>query len=324
MLHHVYSWSRIVGESSNVLRTHDQGHAAAAIDTDNATRRTKWRGRHITSGPGTDLRSATKLDDFLRLDDATSDSGLEASGQKDSEHGLRDIHLEEARDSPNTMFLQLYGVEETWLSLISQTTRLANTTDGLDRSKQKGDPKLSEVLDRRKKRLESMVCSFAAESKATVAPRPLRVDMEIDVYDEIETPRSCMVRALNGALVIFFYRRISNVHPWILQAHVRNVAQALRDFDNSCGIFNIDGPGSPWPVFMAGCEAVAKPDREYFSEWLDRAFAKTGFDRFKTIKACMEEVWQKRDHFSQGKGKGTQSITWVDICKEKHIYVLLS
>ena len=99
-----------------------------------------------------------------------------------------------------------------------------------------------------------------------------------------------MVRALNSALVIIFYRRIRNVHPWILQEHVKSVVQALQDCDISCQTFGVEGPGCPWPVFMAGCEAIAPLQQDYLSQWLQHAFAKTGFARFPTIKSCMEEV----------------------------------
>lgn len=44
-------------------------------------------------------------------------------------------------------------------------------------------------------------------------------------------PSEAILRALNSALVIFFNRRIRDVHPLISQVHVNEVINALRDFD---------------------------------------------------------------------------------------------
>ena len=273
-------------------------------------------------------RHNSKLDDFLLLDSDAPDSDVDTSVQKDSEKGLRDIHLQDPREYSGTMYLQLYGISETWLSLVSQTTRLANVMDSLDDSKKRKDVELLESLERRKQRLEHMVCSFAETNKPINASTSQQAVEEnhhdLNAPSQTKASRSCMVRALNSALVIFFYRRILKVHPWILQDHVKSVIQALQDFDTSCQ--TREGPGSVWPVFMAGCEAIAPYQRDYLSQWLDRALAKTGFARFKTIKSCMLEVWEKRDKFGQRKDKGLRGKvwSWVDVSRERNMYLLLS
>ena len=62
------------------------------------------------------------LDDFLRVDAHEGDSGTDSDEYKDDEVGIRDIHLEDMRPWSNTMYLQIYGIPETRLSLVSQTT----------------------------------------------------------------------------------------------------------------------------------------------------------------------------------------------------------
>ena len=330
MLHHLYTWSRIVGESSYVLRNHDQTQIAASIGSYSTSLRKRRAGRQSVDATESDSQIGhnSKLDDFLRLDSDAPESDVDTSAQKDSERGLRDIHLEDPREYSGTMYLQLYGISETWLSLVSQTTRLANVMDSLDESKKRKDVELLGSLERRKQRLEHMVCSFAETNKPINASTPQQPVEEnhhdLNAPSENETPRSCMVRALNSALVIFFYRRILKVNPWILQEHVKSVVQALQDFDTSCQ--TSEGPGCVWPVFMAGCEAIAPDQRDYLSQWLERAFAKTGFARFKTIKSCMLEVWEKRDKFSQRKDKSLRDKmwSWIDVSRERNIYLLLS
>ena len=329
MLHHLYTWSRIVGESSYVLRNHDQTQIATAIGSYSISSRKRRPGRRSVDASESDQSGHnSKLDDFLRLDSDAPESDVDISAQKDSDKGLRDIHLEDPREYSGTMYLQLYGISETWLSLVSQTTRLANVMDSLDESKKKKDVELLESLERRKQRLEHMVCSFAETNKPINGSMHQQTVEEnhhnLNAPSENEIPRNCMVRALNSALVIFFYRRIPKVHPWILQEHIKSVVQALQDFDTSCQIS--EGPGCVWPVFMAGCEATAPYQRDYLSQWLERAFAKTGFTRFNTIKSCMLEVWERRDNFSQRKDKSLRDKvwSWIDVSRERNIYLLLS
>ena len=333
MLHHMYTWSRIIGESSYVLRNHDQSQIATAIGSYSNSSRKRRAGHRSVEAIESDPRLGhyPKLDDFLRLDQDAPESDVDTNAQKEGDKGLRDIHLEDPREYSGTMYLQLYGISETWLSLVSQTTRLANVMDSLDGSNKRKDVELLESLERRKQRLEHMVCSFAETNKPINASTPQLASDDENQYgpnapSEKETPRSCMVRALNSALVIFFYRRIRNVHPWILQEHVKSVVQALQDFDISCQTFGVEGPGCPWPVFMAGCEAIAPLQRDYLLQWLQHAFAKTGFARFPAIKSCMEEVWKKRDSLNQRKDKSSRDkvCSWIHVSREQNIYVLLS
>lgn len=69
------------------------------------------------------------LDDFLRLQPHASDSDLEIEELKEYEAGRLGMYLEDSRESLNALFPQVYGIPETWLSLVSQVTRLANLLD---------------------------------------------------------------------------------------------------------------------------------------------------------------------------------------------------
>ena len=332
MLHHSHTWSRIVGESSYVLQNYDQSQIAAAIESYSSS--SNKRRSICRSAEATELNSRLshnpKLDDFLGLDSDAPESDVDVNAQKESDKGLRDIHLEDPREWAGGMYLQLYGISETWLKLVSQITRLANVMDSMDESNKRKDVAVLESLERRKQRLEHMVCYFAEinEPLSTKTSQPVSAGTTHDLNTPSgkETLRSCMVRALNSALVIFFYRRILNVHPWILQEHVKGVVQALQDFDTSCQTLEVEGPGCPWPVFMAGCEAIAPHQRDYLSQWLERAFVKTGFPRFKTIRSCMLEVWERRDKSSQQNDKSSREKlwSWIHISREQNLYLLLS
>ncbi|KAJ3535676.1 hypothetical protein NM208_g7044 [Fusarium decemcellulare] len=292
LLHHTYTWNRIVGESTYVLRDHERN------GEEQPWRPSKgWSGRHHKRRTVPNL----KLDDFLHLEPPP----LETEAAEGCER-LHDIHLTRHQGKSESTFMMLYGISETWLSLLSQTTRLANQMEALKAGAESRDVQLVEYLERRKELLEHKICSFASKSPAA--------------QQDSSLARNHLVQALNFALVIFFYRRIHNVSPYILQDYVQRIIRALKDFPTCCESGACEGPGSPWPAFMAGCEALDTEQRNFFSDWFDRAFAKTGFERLVTAKGCMVEVWKRRDRFLED----GRDWTWVHVSKDQGLYVLLS
>lgn len=326
MLHHVYTWLRIVGESTYVL--HDYNSWESLIEKTHPQHSRMSKEPRSCFGVSRSGHNA-RLDDFLRLDAVQGDGDTDFEEPKDRETGLMDIHLEDPREDSESLYLQIYGVPETWLTLVSQTTRLANVIDTIKLS---GIPKnvtIMESLERRKERLENMVCSFASTSSSkSTAIQSEEVDEETPSQDK---PIDCMIRALNAALVIFFYRRIRNVNPWILQVHVDDVIQALQDFDDALAARNLAGPGTVWPAFMAGCEALTEARRGKLRHWIEKGFISSGFAAFKVAQETMVEVWNQRDaavgnkkspSTSTGKDRGT-GITWMDISREKRLWLML-
>lgn len=303
LLHHMYTWIRIVGESTYVL--HDLKMSTSTVPRS---------ARAIPTETGHNSR----LDDFLRLDHV-DDEDPQPEEIKAHDVGLTDIHLEDPRLHPETLYLQIYGIPETWLSLLSQTTRLANVTDMLKlTNNEKSDTQKS--LERKAARLEDMICSFAAKTNYN------------PTVGTFLPPSQYMLRALSSALVIFFYRRIRHVNPWILQSHVDDVITALQNFDVSLTRQNLRGPGTAWPAFIAGCEAGVGPRRASLVKWVETAFWKTGLQPFKAAQEMMQEVWARRDQAgvspratrAASKPKSDQSpLTWIEICREKTEWVIL-
>ena len=253
-----------------------------------------------------------RLDNFLRLETSTSDRDLNIDERKDQETSLKDIHLENSREYPETLYKQIYGISETWLSLISQTTRLANVMEtfrnaGLSGENLKFDA--WETLQRRSVRLEYMICSLSSQHA-----KP-------DPTSDTPTPRYHMLRALNAALVIFFYRRIRQAHPHILERHVDHVISGLKDFCATLPPNEPIGLGSIWPAFIAGCEASDPTRRDAIMQWLDRAYASCRFTSFSTAKTIMETLWSGQDQYLATRGELIP--TWIDLCKEKRIWPML-
>ena len=300
LLHHMYTWVRIVGESTYVL------HEDKATDLPK-----------VLSAPQLETGPNARLDDFLRIEPGEEYEELELEDQKDAEVGLHDIHLQDPRQYPDTMYLQIYGVSETWLSLLSQTTRLANFKDRL-----RSDPSDQASLNKKTARLEDMICTFA--SIDNLQPTELA---------ETLPPTRYMLRALNSALVIFYYRRIRDVNAWILQCHVDDVIDALGHFDESMCQMSFHGPGTAWPAFIAGCEASSVARRDALLKWVETAFWKTGLYCYRAARDMMQEIWTRRDEAaasprstrsSGNKAEKTQrAITWIELSREKREWVIL-
>lgn len=219
--------------------------------------------------------------------------------------------------------MQPHGIPENWLSLVSNTTRLANTLEA------QGDDGLStekSVGQHRKQLLEDAIISVATADCSSGTTQNLP-DEELsrsspNPFAEMRVP---MLQALNFALVIFFYRRVSNIDPWTLYDHVAKVIEALRTFDTCCRHYNIECRGSPWPGFVAGCEAMSFEHRDFFKSWFDENIRLTGFARLVTARDCMLQVWARRDRDMQNSGGQRRVVSsWVNICREQELHVMLA
>lgn len=295
LLHHIYTWVRIVGESTYLL--HDYNPSDSFIEAFNH----QFRTDHETVS-----QRNPRLDDFLRLQPRQSDSDLDIDQPKDKEVGLHDIHLQDSRQYPETLYSQIYGIPETWLSLVSQTTRMANVLDSLRIARHTHSnlsPGAWETVQRRRVRLENMICSFDLTR----------------TRGSDSSPNEHMLCALNSALVIFFYRRIRQVHPALLQGNVDSVISALAGFDHSLEQSPHPGPGTAWPAFLAGCEAITSPRRDAVLQWVEKGNAQCGFVAFTRAKEVMIEVWKRQDEH-KAKRRGDAVPTWVDVVKDWQLW----
>lgn len=251
-----------------------------------------------------------RLDDFLRLQPHASDSDLEIEELKEHETGRLDIHLEDSRESMDTLYPQVYGIPETWLSLVSQVTRLANLLDVVKSRPNSSSFELSNSLQKRAKLLEEMICSFASRPVMCSGGHEAHEDAERQAA-HADGPNPHMLRALNTALEIFFYRRIRDLHPRILQGYVSDVIGSLKNFEKAMASRNLEGPCPLWPLFMAGCEAVRPKDREFFTDLTERGVEQFGISSFKTAGEIMSSVWKRRDRPSEDSTAPSAARHWA-------------
>lgn len=312
LLHHVYTWLRIVGESTFVLHDYSLSYSClATLGSSSRSHMSTWSESSNVVAPS---EPNPRLDDFLRLENQQSDSDLNINEQKDRASGFHDIHLHDSRSFPETLYKQIYGIPETWLSLVSQTTRLANVLATFLVARNLGNNvnlEAWEALQRRAMRLENMICSFnlgLTRGKVT--------DLQAT-----SVPHGHMLQALSGALVIFFYRRIRETHPAVLQGHVDSVIHALQACRASLLEDGPTGPGTAWPAFVAGCEALTTSRRNAFMQWLDDASSMCGYAAISTARDIMIKSWERQDeHLSANRGDAMPC--WIDIIKEEQIWPL--
>ncbi|BCS27299.1 uncharacterized protein APUU_60347A [Aspergillus puulaauensis] len=290
----VYTWNRILTESASVLYNKPgKGQLDGGWISIPQHGQPPHQDKDTGEGLETNPRPSLDLDDFLRL--GSSSICTELGSQRDHGSSLNDIHLEDSREDAKALYRQLYG---------KQSRR---------------DAALLDSIQKKKQWLEDMIWKLAAtgSSGCTGVSKS---------EGKAEQSRWYMVKAFNQGLLIFFYRRIQYLDPRLLQAYVTDVIQSLRNSKAVCRTHNVEGSGHAWPAFMAGCEAISQTDRDFVSSWMDQAYSKTGFRRFKTCKECMEMVWQRRSEAYRKKDPSVAdpNWSWIDICREQDLHLMLS
>ncbi|KAL8636767.1 MAG: hypothetical protein Q9228_005875 [Teloschistes exilis] len=337
-LHHVYTWLRIVGESTFTI--HDYTSPSLLPQIEESLKSLDGIDHGAAEKINTPAIAYGQLDDFLRVDAQERESEPDCEEYKDRDVGIRDIHLADMRQWSETMYLQIYGIPETWLSMVSQTTRLANVIDVVNASDKGISRSLNASLQRKSSRLESMVCSAASKTPSSCGPRIIHDISSDSSVSRIVSASEAMLRAMNSALVIFFYRRIRNVHHWILQNHVNEVITNLQEFD--AGIaqnpsYRSGTVGTVWPAFMAGCEAMTEASRVWLKDWLEKSLRQLPTAGSQASIRIMCHVWRRRDaamaaeHADESGYKSKarshkqadSRCSWVDVLREENQWPML-
>ncbi|KAL4993961.1 fungal-specific transcription factor domain-containing protein, partial [Aspergillus recurvatus] len=300
LLFNVYTWLRIVGESTYVL--HDHSSIQSFVEAINL----HFQPRECVRRENLAADRSIRLDDFLLFENIENDLNIDEL--KDRRLDLPDLHLQDSRKSMESLSYQVYGMSETWLSLVSQTTRLANVIDALKVAQDAELPVSYHVLtavQRRELRLENVVQSFVG-----------RFSPQGEHSSGQKCPHIHIVRALNSALVIPFYRRVRHVHPAMLANHVDSVVAAMDAFYSCLGDGRIPGPGALWPVFVAGCEAINKVQREAIWELIGRGEARSGLAPYQMIKNILSKIWVKQAD-KRPDNCGQAPLTWMDVMRSR-------
>lgn len=288
LLHHCYAYIRIFHES---------------LSTSPIQSQSRLRIMSAVEKSGINIQGQDNLS--FRLN-SWEDLEKKFRESKSQEEGENDLHLSNPGHWPATMYPEIFGMPETWMALLSQTIRLGNEKEMSEIADLSGVLTLKE-FSARAKDLEKYILRWEAPSDS------MAIDYEVQIgsqdVDSDDVPLESMLSALRHALAIYFYRRIRDVEPEVLQFKVK----AVRDCIFACKqIACTNGRflnGLMWPAFIAGCEALDEELQQSFSDWFQLCMRDSGHLLFQRMHQIMQRVWEERRQDRRS------SISWVRLLR---------
>ncbi|KAJ5601192.1 fungal-specific transcription factor domain-containing protein [Penicillium lagena] len=288
VLHHVYAYLRIMAESTC-------GCALMNIRPER---------------PSSSLLSAESSFHFLRsfrVTDHNPETDLNIDVEKSIEIGYNDIHLEVMGTWKESLFLEIYGVPEALMSLLSQTIRLANEQELLNHDSIL-DPDVVIYLNRRTKLLEHHILTW----KPSEAPPDSPEERLVNTTRDLENTKAAYYAAMavHQSLILFYYRRVHNINALILQDTVRKVIDFVRQSEQSTTEGDHHVPSLLWPCFVAACESLDLELQSQLLEWLLASGRRTSISSFTAAAKVVQNVWKFREETMD------YTYSWFDVVNQ--------
>jgi arginine metabolism regulation protein II len=166
------------------------------------------------------------------------------------------------------------------------------------------DSNVWNFLQKRSSRLENVIHSYDARND------------DLDPSHWPTVPYFQVLRAFNAALVILFYRRVRKAHPGILQGYVDSVIMAFMSVHATPSEVEHAGPGTLWPIFLAGCEAMTKERRDAILKLVERSKKRCGLNPVDIAEDVMTTVWKRQDEHLEA-NRREPFPSWMDVLKER-------
>ncbi|OJD36538.1 c6 transcription factor [Diplodia corticola] len=256
--------------------------------------------------------------------------------------GVHDLHLAIPGDfAQHTLYPSVYGIPESLMQLISQTTRLGNERDAI----------LNSPTTNPSSTPPARLFFLRAKAVETAILRQLRDDDDEEVaiderqyeYEYVDADPAAVAsnrravahlrRALGAALAVYFYRRVHDAGALLLlQGLVERTIEALeavaredgREGEGEGEVGAGYTAGTVWPGFVAACEAEGAEMRGRFERWFEVQGARSGMPMFGRAREVVRAVWEGRDGGGGG-GRGAAGAagwSWVDVVREKGVALL--
>ena len=220
----------------------------------------------------------------------TLEVGLDASVEKCPEVGYNDIHLDFHGKWQETLYTQIYGVPETLLTMLSQTVKLANGKQRLERLAV-SSKHVSDALRRHTKRLERNIWTLL----------PL---------DDDQSATSPLVLAVHQALIVYFYRQVQKVDAMILQDSVRktldHLEPCLDELEHGHDLTFLVA----WTAFVVACEAATDGLQKRALHFLARVEACASFFIIRRMCHVAQQVWEHRQRTDDW------TVSWLDVARD--------
>ncbi|KAF5234606.1 hypothetical protein FAUST_7515 [Fusarium austroamericanum] len=269
LLHHCYVFERLSHESSftncrlnldhrNRVREAVEASDASIYSLDNLSfRLTSWR-----------------------------DLDQEMWKVKGQEEGENDLHLQHPGIWSATLYPEIFGVPELHLFMLSLVIRLAREKD---ESQDEAMP-LKEFMARAKavERWIKQLHILRQSIWMTEVPVDTEQQQSFDLLNSLAD-------TMQHALSVYFYRRIYDLDPSMLEKHVLGVRDRLLEFDDSDAGMGYGSLRLIWPAFIAACETDDAGIRDSFIQWFQSSAKKSGLRIFPETMERIQHVWDGRD-----------------------------
>ncbi|KAL4874367.1 fungal-specific transcription factor domain-containing protein [Aspergillus karnatakaensis] len=297
-LHHVYTFLRIMAESTCGCALLD-----ICLDRPSASL--------LSMEPSSDsLRSFRLANDIL-------DADLDMTIAKGNRVGCNDIHLEVMGQWDDTLFPDIYGIPESLIALLSQVIRLANEQELLHRGDPAVSARIAGDLKRRARVLEQYILSWDQSPDLTTTKNSQSTTVTQNL-----TAAHFMAKAMQQALVLFYYRRVPNISALILQDNVRSCLEFLGRYDEArvqesetAPCHNVD-PAILWPGFVAACEALGPDLQSGLQDWLIATGHRTSLGPFSAAVGTAQCVWKARSETKD------YTLSWFDVLKHERCPII--
>ena len=222
------------------------------------------------------------------------ETGLDLTSEKTSEVGYNDIHLDVNGRWREELYTKIYGVPETLLTALSQTVKLANGKQRLERVAV-NSKRVSDALNRHTKRLERNLWTLRLKD---------------DPSDDDDSSASSLVLAVHRALIVYFYRQVQKVDAMILQDSVRealdHLEPCLDELEHSHDLTFLIA----WAAFVVACEAATDGLQKRSLHCLTRIEACASSFIIRRMSHVAQRVWEHRTRTDDW------TVSWLDVARD--------
>ncbi|KAK2594841.1 hypothetical protein QQS21_007469 [Conoideocrella luteorostrata] len=282
LLHHCYAFDRVLYESS-------------CIDDAVSSRRLVIR----ESIESSDAASYSQDSLSFRLG-SCDDLDQQMLTAKGKEEGENDLHLQIPGIWSATLYPEIFGIPEIQLFLLSLVIRLGKEKELAEQQDGPGVLSLKEFM-RRARSIERWINRLQCLRQVS--------ELAPDKQDEqMMAPQALLdnlLTAMQQALTIYFYRRIYDIEPGMLQQNVVAVRDCLLRVESADNGLGTGCSRFVWPAYVAACEAQDPALRASFSSWFKESARRSGFRFF------MLRLWEIERLWASTPNSDPEDMTWL-------------
>ncbi|KAF5987341.1 ARG81-like transcription factor [Fusarium coicis] len=231
LLHHCYVFERLSHESTFTQNTLNLDH--------------RNRVREAIEASGASAYSQDSLSFRLTT---WSNLDQEMHKVKGQEEGENDLHLQHPGIWSATLYPEIFGVPELHLFMLSLVIRLAREKEQNQDELINSGLTLKEFMARAKAVERWIKQLHVLRQSIWMVEAP--VDPE---HQQSVNLLNSLADTMQHALSVYFYRRIYDLDPSMLQKHVLGVRDRLLEFDASDAGMGYGSLRLIWPAFVSAC-----------------------------------------------------------------------